>query len=452
MALTRYGRHSVTMKAGMMSLLLLAVMVTSAARAHDVPPSIVLLDIGRNTIDVELHLPFNEFVAALSQGVSLQSEEALSHDGPLIEGYLRQKLHFRGRDGRDFALQAWSQAIEHTNNVNWISNSWLVVHCTAVAPPGASTEDFRIDYSVIIHRVVSHQALIYVRRDIRNALMGDQPQLIGVLGFEKQYLNVDGTGGSWWRGFTHLFSLGMQHIAEGTDHLLFLLVLLLPASLSVASRRWCGHKPARATIWSVARIVTGFTLGHSITLAVASAGWVSVPSRPIEVLIAVSIIVSSAHAVRPLFPGREIWVASAFGLVHGLAFATNLAGLRFDGATLAVGLLGFNLGIEAMQLLVIAAVLPPLLLLSTTRIYNPVRITGAAFAALCSIGWIVERAFLRPNPFEPVVSWLANPPSWLGPCALGASLCCCLLMALTRDPARLDRPGLVEPRREPWFP
>src|SRR5580704_10928153 len=128
-------------------------------------------------------------------------------------------------------------------------------------------------------------------------------------------------------GFASVFRLGMRHIAEGTDHLLFLLALLLPAPLMVVGSRWVGFAGVRRSLLRILKIVTAFTVGHSITLALAALGLVRVPSRPIEVLIAVSIFVSAAHALRPLFPGREAAIAAFFGLIHGLAFATTLAEL-----------------------------------------------------------------------------------------------------------------------------
>jgi len=89
-----------------------------------------------------------------------------------------------------------------------------------------------------------------------------------------------------------------------------------------------------------------------------------------------------------------------------------------------LSLLGFNLGIEAMQLLVMAATLPLLLALSTTRHYRAVSVCGAAFAAACALGWTLERAFGLANPLEPVANWLAPPPTWFGAllCAASAGL------------------------------
>jgi hypothetical protein len=139
------------------------------------------------------------------------------------------------------------------------------------------------------------------------------------------------------------------------------------------------------------RIVTAFTVGHSITLALAAFDVVHVPGRPIEVLIAVSILVSAVHALRPIFPGKEAAIAAFFGLIHGLAFASTLSELGLGRWDRLAGILAFNLGIEAMQMGVVAATLPSLLLMSRTRAYPFLRIGGALFAVAASLGWIVER-------------------------------------------------------------
>ena len=406
-----------------------------SASAHDVPPSIALLDIGRNAIDVELQLQLSELGTASMLPLAANPDAVISQYGSRIERYVQDRLQVHDPAGRSYAMRIESLSMRRTDNANWTSNDWLVLHARLQAPQGASTEVFSIDYAVIMQRVLSHQALIYVRRDIRNELLGDQPQLLGVLGFGKTHLKVDGSAGSWWKGFSRLYLLGMRHIAEGSDHLLFLLALLLPAPLLANGRHWRATKSTADSVKTIVSVVSGFTLGHSLTLALASAGWVSAPTRGIEVAIAASILISSIHAWRPLFAGRELWLALTFGLVHGLAFATTLSGLNFDGYTLALSLLGFNLGIESMQLLVIAATLPLMIILSTTPSYAAVRIGGAACAAACALGWILERAFNLANPLQPVVDWLAAPPQWLitSVCvASGASiiaLCARMIMA-----------------------
>ncbi|MGI4941572.1 MAG: HupE/UreJ family protein [Janthinobacterium lividum] len=140
----------------------------------------------------------------------------------------------------------------------------------------------------------------------------------------------------------------MNHIAEGTDHLLFLLTLLLPAPLCVIGRRWAtAGRPGRS-ILQIAKIVSAFTLGHSVTLLLGALEPVHVLEPPIEVLIAASILVSAVHAMRPLFPGREYVVAAGFGLVHGQSFAVVHSALRLDQWDMTIGIFGFNLGIQTM--------------------------------------------------------------------------------------------------------
>jgi hypothetical protein len=205
----------------------------------------------------------------------------------------------------------------------------------------------------------------------------------------------------------------MRHIAEGTDHLLFLLTLLLPAPLLVFGARWGGYGSVRHSLLQILKVVSAFTVGHSITLAAAAIGFVRVPTRPIEVLIAVSILVSAVHALRPIFPGREAAIAAFFGLIHGLAFAATLGELGLGWRERAGSILAFNLGIETMQLVVVAAVMPSLLIMSRTRIYPWLRTGGALFAGAASIGWIAERVAGVYNPMNPVVTAMAQHAVWI---------------------------------------
>jgi hypothetical protein len=143
------------------------------------------------------------------------------------------------------------------------------------------------------------------------------------------------------------------------------------------------------------------------------------------VLIAVSILVSAVHALRPLFPGREAFVAGGFGLVHGLAFATMIAGYGVDPLHTALTVLGFNLGIEVMQLAVVAATVPWLLVLARTSAYGAVRTAGAVISGVAALGWIGERALGTTNPVGPLVEAAADHGflliATLAALALGAS-------------------------------
>ncbi len=214
--------------------------------------------------------------------------------------------------------------------------------------------------------------------------------------------------------FSSLFHLGMRHIAKGTDHLLFLLTLLLPAPLLVVGRRWGPSAGVRRSLLRILGIVTSFTIGHSITLTLAALGAFHVPSRPIEVLIAMSIFVSALHALRPIVPGKEALIAGFFGLIHGLAFATTLDRLGLAHWERVAGILAFNLGIETMQMIAVAVILPSLILMSRTRAYYLLRTSGAVFAAVASLGWMVERSFDIETLIDTIMNALAGHALWIG--------------------------------------
>jgi hypothetical protein len=252
--------------------------------------------------------------------------------------------------------------------------------------------------------------------------------------YELDYTQAGGSSpAGWWSntvdamsslGLLSLFHLGMRHIAEGTDHLLFLLVLLLPAPLGVVGSRWTGVTGVRSSLLRILRIVTAFTLGHSITLGLAAFGFVHVPSRPLEVLIAVSILVSAVHALRPIFPGKEAAIAAFFGLFHGLAFASTLSELGLARWERVAGILAFNLGIETMQMAVVVAILPSLLLMSRTRAYPFLRTVGAFCAGVASMGWIAERIWNLQSGVDVMVNGLMHRAVWIAVGLLLMSVAC----------------------------
>jgi hypothetical protein len=245
------------------------------------------------------------------------------------------------------------------------------------------------------------------------------------------------TGGiqAWWSGLqlSSLLHLGMRHIAEGTDHLLFLLALLLPAPLLAVGARWAAPATVRESLLHILGIVTAFTIGHSLTLTVAAMNLIHFPSRPVEVLIAVSILVSAVHALRPLFPGKEAWIAAFFGLIHGLAFASTLDRLGLSRWDRIAGILSFNLGIETMQLLVVAVLLPSLLVMSRTSAYSGFRIVGAAFACIASAMWIAERLFRVQTHVDAVVDLIAHRGLVCAGILFAASLVCLLFTKRSED-------------------
>lgn len=199
---------------------------------------------------------------------------------------------------------------------------------------------------------------------------------------------------SRWSQFADYLREGVWHIWIGFDHILFLVSLLLPSVLLWRGARWQPAERFRASFWEVAKVVTAFTAAHSITLSLATLGWVSLPSRWVESAIAASVVLAALNNLRPVVHERLWVVAFCFGLIHGFGFASVLADLGLPPDALVLALVGFNLGVEGGQLAIVAAFLPVAYTLRRHWVYRRLIFTGgsALIAALAAV-WLAERAF-----------------------------------------------------------
>ena len=189
--------------------------------------------------------------------------------------------------------------------------------------------------------------------------------------------------------FFQFMEEGVWHIWIGVDHILFLLTLLFGAAL----RRESDHMSSSSVMIDTAKIVTAFTVAHSLTLAAAATELVVLPSPLVEAAIALSIMIGAANAIRP-FLTRRLWlVAFGFGLVHGFGFANVLSALSLPGDAQVLALLGFNIGVEIGQLAIVAAVLPLLVLLGRDPASSRATLKFGSVAIL-ALGclWLVERS------------------------------------------------------------
>ncbi|GAB4006338.1 HupE/UreJ family protein [Spirosoma migulaei] len=393
------------------------------------PNSVVLLNVHANRIDAELQIPLVELQSAWGHAVNDSSAGLVERLGPQLRAYMKMHIHPQSPDGRFWTVSVGKLTVHESQNpINGVYRE-LTAQVQMMPPSGEDVRQFTFHYDVVLHQVRTHKILVSVRQDWESGqLVEAEPVQVGTISLDIVNdrilpLPINLASGSPWTGFTAMIKLGTQHIAEGTDHLLFLLVLLLPAPLLVVGKRWSRFGGVRYSLRHILLIVTAFTIGHSLTLLLGAMGWVRLPAQPVEILIAVSILVSAAHAVRPLFPGREAWIAAGFGLVHGLAFASTLANLQLDMGPMALSILGFNLGIELMQLLIIGLAIPWLMLLSRTPTYRIVRLTGAFLAAIAALAWVVERITGQPNFLTKEVEQVASyAPYGLGVLALMALL------------------------------
>jgi hypothetical protein len=376
--------------------------LTAGASAHPIGSSGVNLSIGTTDVRGELLLPTDALLQA--SGIDATNGKLSASERDALETYLRSHMWATGRHGgRRWKLEVSKFDVRQRANGREVSARYRF------EPRGGIGAGFTLHYDVITREVAGHQAFVSEASNFHAGHVSGSFRAIGTLDQQHTSVKVDTAGGSWLHGMVSTGSLGVHHIFQGADHLLFLLTLLLPAPLLVKRGHWVpSHGGDTRSAMRVVHVTVAFAIGHSTSLALATAGWVTPPSRPIEAGIALSVAVSAIHAMRPLVPGGEAYIAGGFGLIHGFAFATVIRELRFDATATASALLGFNLGIELAQLAVVACVMPSLLAISRTRAYPFVRMAVAGFAFLAAAGWFCNRAFGTVDRLDAPTIWLTQ--------------------------------------------
>lgn len=200
--------------------------------------------------------------------------------------------------------------------------------------------------------------------------------------------------------FIQMWRDGIHHILIGTDHILFLLCLLLPAVLYRPVSPAGHREPLRPVsqwhqaLGPVLMTVTMFTLAHSITLVLAALKLVTISPRLIEPAIALTIALAAIDNIHPIFRGRRYLFTFLFGLIHGFGFAGALTEMDLPLSGFVQAVLAFNLGVETGQLLVVLPSMALLLILRRWPWYaRRAMPAGSALALLVAAGWFVERVF-----------------------------------------------------------
>ena len=250
------------------------------------------------------------------------------------------------------------------------------------APPAVVT--IRNDLFTAVD--ASHRSLMQISMEtnsLQAIFVADQPEQTFKLGEARSAATL-GT----------FFKEGVWHIWIGFDHILFLLALLLPSVLVLQEKRWTPVSDLKPAFINVFKIVTAFTIAHSITLGLAVSELIRLPSRFVESAIAASVVLAALNNIKPFFQGKGWLVAFCFGIIHGFGFATVLGELDLQARSLLTTLVGFNLGVEAGQLAIVAVFLPLAFSLRQTKAYRQgALLAGSALIALLALIWLIERVF-----------------------------------------------------------
>ncbi|HTJ52689.1 MAG TPA: hypothetical protein VL443_24705 [Cyclobacteriaceae bacterium] len=216
-------------------------------QAHQTPSTIILLDVKPGVVMVELQLPLGELELAFghNQGITKNTETLVERLGPQLKEYLIAHIHPMVAKDQPWLVEVTDMTVGKSEQTVSGPYQEITVHLILTPPAGASTRKFIFDYDVIMHQLVTHSALVSIRSDWQLGISDEQPVEVGVIRVDTKTtliypLEINLENGSRWTGFKGIVSLGMQHIKEGTDHLLFLLTLLVscPVGNSTEAMEW----------------------------------------------------------------------------------------------------------------------------------------------------------------------------------------------------------------------
>ncbi|MES2624416.1 MAG: HupE/UreJ family protein [Pseudomonadota bacterium] len=265
---------------------------------------------------------------------------------------------------------------------NLAAGNYLFIPLHAECPETAT--HIAVDYHLLFAADAAHRGLM--------KLQSDESSAVFVFAPGQEQFNIEIGNLSTFTYMLTFVEEGVWHIWTGYDHLLFLLALLLPLFGTRTNLQSSTPDTLKTVVVKVLKLVTAFTVAHSITLIGTSIYQPAFEPALIETLIAISVVLAGLNILLPMFDKGHWRIAFCFGLLHGLGFATALSGLELPADYFIECLLSFNLGVELGQLAIVLPCIPLLLLLSRQFYYRTMAMPVMALAVIsCSLWWTVER-------------------------------------------------------------
>ncbi len=388
------------------SLILSAVLVvvaslgfafTGTAGAHNAEDSYVYVNVTETSLNGRVDYPFGDLREALGFRLDGSEEENAAELAGRIDelhAFADDHLEIRG-EGQSYELVFGELEFLFEDDPDQEIN-YVIIPYTAEVTTETVPRVLDVTFDPFFDLSDDNNALLLVQNDWKAGIYDNGEGQDGFFTFDgdtpRQDIDLGEPNG--WKNFTASFSLGLDHIRTGPDHILFICVLLLPSVLVFSLGGWRPADNFGRSLWRILKIATMFTIAHSITFTLAGLGVLPLPSAKItETIIALSIAAAALHNLRPIFPNKEWIIAFGFGLFHGMGFASLVSGLEVDRRTQLVSLLGRNVGIEVGQVGVILAVFGLLYLLRNTVLYRWVLTIGSLVMAVVATVWMIERLF-----------------------------------------------------------
>jgi len=360
----------------------------SQAQAHAGDESYLYLDVG-DTLQARMQMPFPDIEQAL--GISINVDDDPEVIARVIESNSEALIAYAvDHVALGSATEEWTMTPGEVAQVEDINYLEVVF---AVDTNGPVPDEVRVTFDPFFDEIDDRVALMLVANDWERGIIDQEEEQLVLLTPDSRTETVVFGDASQWSNFSASLGLGLDHIRTGPDHMLFVVALLLPSVL-VWRSSWEPSSGFASTLWRITKVLTMFTIAHSVTFTLTGLGIVPSPGPKFtETVIALSIAATALHNLRPIMANREWIIALVFGLFHGFGFASLVQDLDVSTGTQLVSLLGRNVGIEIGQVFVVLLCFSALFLLRRTRYYRPFFVVGSIALVFISIGWAIERLF-----------------------------------------------------------
>jgi hypothetical protein len=384
----------------LMSLLALsaaAASATAVAAAHAPLQGYMFLMVYSDSTVVRLELNTTDVARALSlpwDPKAMPTRQQVQASLPAIRGYVEPRFALgAGADRTTPVFRSFD--FRPTESGNFLLLQYVIAKPLGARVPITMTPFFEFNES-------TRRNMLVIQHNWRGGVLGNDMNVSMVFSPQEPTQVLDLSKSSVWRGFFALVRLGVWHIWIGLDHILFLMALILPSVLRRDGGRWLPAESFGRALIKILTIVSCFTVAHTITLSLAALGVVNVPSRVVESVIALSIAIAALHNLWPTARVNEAAIAFVFGLFHGFGFASVLGSLGLGTDHLVLSLLGFNVGVEIGQVVIIAAVFPLLFLTRRLRVYKLAFRLGSVGLIAIGLLWVMERSVGFNVPLIPI--------------------------------------------------
>jgi hypothetical protein len=349
---------------------------------HNVSDAYLTVEISEGAVsgqwDISLHDLDQAIGLDANKDGAVSVEEAGARQKPIID-YAFSRLSLTDGTAPILLTTKSMQFAEHSDGLYAVLK--FDGHCSREA-----AQNLKITYSLLFEILPRHHGLF--RLIVKDA------NTTGLFDIDTQSQEFSMAPEKNSRSKIAFIKAGIWHIWTGYDHILFLLALLFPSVVRRSEGRWQIVERLRPALVNVIKVVTAFTVAHSITLSLAATQTVYLPPQWVEVAIALSVFIAAMNNIYPLFRDSAWMVAFGFGLIHGFGFAEVLNELGLSGASLAWALVTFNFGVELGQFAIVIVFVPVAFAFRDSWFYRELSLRyGSIAIASIALLWMCERLF-----------------------------------------------------------